>query len=192
MDCFYINTAIKCFPRAHVVIDHYHIIALSLKRLDDLRLLIQNTEKRSLPKKLFHQHVHKLSDKDKVKLAQCLEENPEIKAMWLIIQEVRKIYRQKNWKKANSQLRWVLKLCEDSGLSVAKDLAKTLIRWRKYILNYYISKTTNAFTEGTHTRFELIKRQHCGIRNIERFAKRLIFCTLPFACILQILPDLFK
>lgn len=185
MDCFYINTARKCFPKARVVIDHYHVIALSLRKLDELRLLIQNTSKQKIPKQILHKYRPKLSEKDKTKLDQCLAENPEIRAMWIIVQELRKVYRQKNWKAANSQLRWVLKLCQDSRLIQAAELAKTLTRWRTEILNYYISKTTNAFTEGTHTRFELIKRQHCGIKNIERFAKRLIFCTLPLTSILD-------
>ncbi len=192
MDSFYINTAKYCFPKAHIVIDHYHVIALALRKLDELRLLIQSTSDIKLPKRILHKHRHKLSEKDKFKLDECLKENPEIRSMWIIIQELRKVYRKKNWKAGDSQFRWVLKLCKDSCLTEANELAKTLKRWRPNILNYYISRTTNAFTEGTHTKFEMIKRQHCGIRNVERFAKRLIFCTLPFHFILQILPDLFK
>lgn len=106
MDPFYVNTAKECFPNAHIVIDHYHVIALSLQRLDELRLVIQNTSKKKLPKKLLHKHRYKLSQKDSNKLNQCLQENPEIRAMWTIVQELRKVYNQRNWKKANSQFRW--------------------------------------------------------------------------------------
>lgn len=62
---------------------------------------------------------------------------------------------------------------------------KTLRRHKENILNYYLSKSTNAFTEGVHTRFELLEKDHCGVRNIERFAKRLLFSFIPFSYIAQ-------
>jgi len=65
-------------------------------------------------------------------------------------------------------------------------LAKTLSSKKEEILNYYISRITNAYTEGVHRRYELIKRGHCGIRNIESFSKRLMFCMLPFSVIAKI------
>jgi len=34
-------------------------------------------------------------------------------------------------------------------------------------------KTTNAYTEGIHNHFERIKRNHFGIRNIERFLQKV-------------------
>lgn len=43
-----------------------------------------------------------------------------------------------------------------------KALAKTLTRWYEEMLNYYISKTTNAYTEGIHNHFERLKRNHFG------------------------------
>ncbi len=67
-----------------------------------------------------------------------------------------------------------------------KDLANTLTRWFDEILNYYLSKTTNAYTEGIHNHFERIKRNHFGIRNVERFCKRLLFCVLPMTIFLNL------
>jgi len=188
MDSFYINTAKECFLKAHIVIDHYHVVSHALRALDSFRLLIQRTDKIKLPlsKKALHKTYYELTELETQKLKECFQMSDDFRKMWLIVNEIRKIYHQSNWKQANSQFRFVLKLCRDSNLPQANDLAKTLTRWREEILNYYISKTTNAFTEGTHTKFERIKRNHCGIKNVERFAKRLIFCALPFSTITDI------
>lgn len=42
-------------------------------------------------------------------------------------------------------------------------------------------------TKGIHNHFERIKKNHFGIRNIERFCKRLLFCTMPMAIFLNFL-----
>jgi len=68
-----------------------------------------------------------------------------------------------------------------------RDLLKTLDKWYDKILNYYISKNTNTYTEEIHNHFERIKRNYFRIRNIERFCKRLLFCTMPMTIFLDLL-----
>jgi len=77
------------------------------------------------------------------------------------------VYWQNDCKAGHKQLCHVIRLAKRSEIWEMKDLAKTLERWFESILNYYISKTTNAYTEGIHTHFERIKRNHFGIRNID-------------------------
>jgi transposase len=186
MDPFYSNLVEDCFPNAKLVVDHYHIIAHALKKMIELKNILQTVHKKRFTLNLvLRKPIFKLTKEEYNSLHPLFNTYPEVKKAWIIIQEVRKIYYQKNWKGANSQFRWVLKLCLDSEITEMIELAQTLNRWKEPILNYYISKTTNAVTEALHAKFELIKRQHCGIRNVARFAKRLMFCTLPFSYILQ-------
>lgn len=168
--------------------DHYHVIAWALKLLNDLRTLLQNIEgKRFEVKKELMKPIHQLTEEEHKKLQKCFEVFPDVKRAWKIIHQLRKVYWQKNWHKAHSQLRKVIWLCEQSQIGQMQELAKTLKKRKGEILNYYISKTTNAKTEALHARFETMKRLHCGIRNVNRFAKRLMFCLLPFS----ILSELF-
>ena len=184
MDTFYLGVAEECYPNARIVIDHFHIIQHALKLTDDLRLVLQAIHKKKFPvKQIMRKHPHELEDHELKKLNECFNYYPDLKKAWLIVQEVRKIYHRGNHKKGCSQLRKVIWYCGQSGIDEMEALGKTLNRWKDKILNYYISKTTNAYTEGIHNRFETIKRQHCGIRNVERFAKRLMFCILPFSII---------
>lgn len=188
MDDFYINTAKECFPNVKIVMDHFHVIAWGLKLMDTLRMTLQTIHGKKFDvKKLLHKVSYQLTEKEFQKLKPCFEAFPEVKTAWKIIHQLRKIYWQKNWRKGESQLRKVVWLCEQSGIGEMGDLAKTLRRRKEHILNYYISKATNAKTEALHGRFETMKRLHCGIHNVERFAKRLMFCLLPFS----ILTDIF-
>ena len=187
MDPFYINVAKKCFPYAKIIIDHYHVIAWGLTLLDQLRRNLQVVHKKTFAvKHALRKTSPQLNDKERSELQKCFKAFPEVKRAWYIIQELRGVYWQKNWRKAYSKLRKVIWFCEQAGIPEMEDLAKTLKRWKMEILNYYISRTTNACTEALHGRFENIKRQHFGIRNVERFAKRLMFCMLPFSIIAQI------
>lgn len=187
MDDFYINTARECFPNAKIVIDHYHVVAWGLFLMQSLRTTLQTIHRKKFDvKKILQKSAYQLTEKEFQRLRPCFEAFPEVKTAWKIIHQLRKIYHKKNWKKAESQLRKTIWLCEQSRISEMRDLAKTLRRRKEYILNYYISKTTNAMTEALHSRFETMKRLHCGIRNVDRFAKRLMFCLLPFSIIVQI------
>ncbi len=188
MDNFYIYTAKECFPNARITIDYFHVIAWGLQQMQSVRTILQTIHSKKFEvKQLLQKPIHKLTEDEFNKLQPCFNTFPEVKRAWKIIHQLRKVYYQKNWKKAESQLRKVIWLCEQSGISEMLSLAKTLRRRKAHILNYYISKATNAKTEALHSRFETVKRQHCGIRNIERFAKRLMFSLLPFS----VLSDIF-
>jgi len=187
MDPFYINLAREVFPRARIVMDHYHVIAWGLKLMNELRTMLQSISgKRFKVKQLLMKPAHKLTDAEFASLQPCFEAMPDVKRAWKLIHELRRIYWQKDWRKANSQLRKTIWLCEQSGIEQMEDLAKTLKKRKAEILNYYISGTSNAKTEALHARFETMKRLHCGIRNVERFAKRLMFCLLPFSILTEL------
>jgi len=187
MDPIYRNIARGCFPQAHIVVDHFHVIALALRKMDQLRRIHQTLYRKKFSvRKILMKPIHKLEKKEYERLERCFERFPEIKTAWKIVHQLRKVYWQKDWRKASSQLRKVIWLCDQSCLEEMQSLAKTLRKWKIEVLNYYLSQTTNAYTEAIHSRFETIKRYHCGIRNIERFAKRLLFCLTPFSIITSI------
>jgi transposase len=187
MDNFYINVGKECFPRAKIVLDHYHVVAWSLKLMNSIRTTLQAIHGKKFEiKKLLQKPANRLTKEEFKKLEPCFEAFPEVKVSWKIIHQLRKIYWQKDWRKAKSQLRKTIWWCEQSQISEMEDLAKTLKRRKEHILNYYISKTTNAKTEALHSRFETMKRLHCGIRNVERFSKRLMFSLLPFSILANI------
>jgi len=187
MDLFYVNILREVFTKAHPVIDHYHVIACANKHLDNIRRMLQTlSEKKFKVKQLLYKPSHKLKEKEFEKLNECFMSFSELKRAWKIVHQLRRVYWQDDRKKADSQLRKVIWYCNQSYIDKMISLGKTLKRWRHPILNWYISKTTNDYKEGIHRGFELTKRQHCGIQNFERFAKKLMFSMLPFTIIAEI------
>lgn len=188
MDSFLITIIKECFPNAKIVVDHFHVIQWAIKLIKEQKKIIQEVKYTKFPiNQLLMKPAQKLSEAEYQTLSKCFIKAPELKESWKILHQLRKVYWQDNYKQAHHQIRHVIWLCRKSGISEMNDLAKTLTCWFDEILNYYISKTTNAYTEGIHNHFERIKRNHFGIRNIERFCKRLLFCLMPLSVFTQII-----
>ena len=183
----------KYFPVARIVIDKFHIIQNALRLMDQHRYLIQQVYKVKIPIKYeLTKATHKLKQEEYDKIKPYLDQHLTLKCFWKTIHQLRKVYWQTDYRKARSQLRYVIWLCEQNGIPEMETIAKTLRKWSEEILNYYRSKTTNAYTEGIHTRFELIKRHHFGVRDLERFSKRLLFCLTPMVVFSELLSNFVK
>ena len=188
MDSFFIAVIKECFPNAKLVVDHFHVIQWGIILIKEQKKIIQEVRNDKWPiNQLLAIPAHKLKPEEFEKLNQYFEKAPKLKESWKILHQLRTVYWQDNCKNAYKRLHHVIRLCKRSGIPEMQDLAKTLTRWEIGILNYYLSKTTNAYTEGIHNHFERIKRNHFGIRNMERFCKRLLFCLMPISVFAEIL-----
>ena len=189
MDTFFVSVIKECFPNAVIVIDHFHVIQGAVHLLKEEKNVFQdiNNEPYRI-NQLLMIPTHKLSPKQFEKLEEVFKKVPKLKKDWKTIHQLRRVYWQKDREAGKKQLKYVISLCKESDSKyIYKDLVGTLTRWFNEILNYYLSKTTNAYTEGVHTRFELLKRSHFGIKNIERFCKRLLFFMMPLEICLNLL-----
>ncbi len=189
MDKFMKSVALKCFPKAKIVIDQFHVIQYCIWNLDKYRCRMQKMKKLNLmpAKYLLAKPYYKLNDCQKVKLSLCFLEHPDLKKGYEIIKNLRKIYSAKSYLEAKKQMDYVIDLCEKSQIPDMIEFRETLLRWYSEILNYHLSKTTNAFTEGIHNRFECIKRNHYGVRNYDRFVKRLMYTFIPASLFTELL-----
>jgi len=189
MDGRMLAVARKCFPNAQIVIDRFHVIQAANRNLDSYRCRLQKMQGINLNflKQLFAKSKYELSSKEQKLLDGAFKKLPKLKDSYEIIQELRDIYRCKDLQDAEKKFGMVITHCLASRIPDMLELAAMLKRWDEKILNYYLSKTTNAFTEGIHNRFETIKRNHFGVRNYERFVKRLMYIFLPSAIFINLL-----
>jgi len=97
---------------------------------------------------------------------------PELERLYLLKEEVRNIYHEckENKNEARKRLNRAIEQLPEKE-------KKTLSKHSEEILNYFDQYTTNAFTEGVHTKFKLIKRISFGLRNPEIYVRKL---TLAF------------
>jgi transposase len=189
MDKLFKSVALQCFPQAKIVIDEFHVIQQAIRNFEALRLRTQKMRQVNLApiKHLLTKPFLRLCTFDQAKLKYYLDKYPELNICYVIIEELRKMYWQKDIESSKFQIDKVIDLCRKSKIPDMLELAGTLNRWHDEILNYHLSKTTNAFTEGLHTRFEAIKRNHYGVRNYERFVKRLMYVFIPAALLANLL-----
>ena len=56
------------------------------------------------------------------------------------------------------------------------EAAKTISRWKEYILNSFIDKRySNGYTEGINNKIKVIKRIGFGFKNFEIFRGRILY-----------------
>ena len=53
----------------------------------------------------------------------------------------------------------------------------TFLKWEKEILNAFKYNLTNGYTEGCNNLIKVIKRTGYGLRNFNRFRKRILYIT---------------
>lgn len=184
MKAAYRDSLRKCLPQAKVVIDHFHLIADANKRIDEERRIIQGVFKTEIPKKLFLKSKENLKEEEKTKMEKFFEKFPDLKTYFFIKEELRTLYRIKNKIEAKTKLETIIRTAShqyDRGLSL---WARTLFYWKEEILNYFDSPITNAYTEGLHTKFKLIKRTGFGFKNKEIYIRKIALSCIPLALIL--------
>lgn len=170
------------FPKALVVIDHYHVIACALMRLQKIRTTLQSARKILIPiKKELDKNREDLSKFEKKKITKYFKLYPELFEAYLAKERIRSIYHLAKYEEAKEQLNILISELVKSKEPELQDLGRTLVNWQEEILNYFKCKITNAYTEGLHTKCKLIKRKSFGFRNVETYIRKLILGLLPFA-----------
>ena len=94
-------------------------------------------------------------------------------------EQIRQLYLCDSMQAAHACLDRIILNAENGDDPELMTWAKTLRRWRPQILNYMLSRTTNAYTEGVHTKVKWLKRTGFGFRNLEVYVRCIILAFLP-------------
>lgn len=180
----------ECLPQADIIVDVFHLVADANKRVDEERLIIQQMEKVKLPKHLFLIGQENLNPKQKQSLKYWFTRFPDLKVLWFYKESLRRMYQTAKGKdEAKLQLEKIIAGLYCQRSRETSHWARMLERWFDEILNYFTYKTTNAYTEGLHTKFKLIKRLSYGFRNKQSYINKVtLSCLIVSGC----LPQVFK
>jgi len=118
-----------------------------------------------------------------------------IKELIRQMEYIRKIFQQQNVKGfrrinrflllknienlSEKELNTILLSIENYPVGKMKEIHNTLTKWKPYILNYFYSRTTNAFIEGCHNKIKLIKRTSFGFRNFTNYMMKITLAFTP-------------
>ncbi len=173
-------------PQALIVIDHYHVVSFAIRRMQSIRTTLQSARKIIIPiKKELDKNREKLTEYEARKLERYFKMFPKIKTAYLAKEKIRSIYRNKEHEEAKKELEMLISSLMDTNEADLKELARTLTNWKEEILNYFICRITNAYTEGLHNKCKLIKRKSYGFKNVETYVRKLILGLLPLSFILS-------
>jgi transposase len=167
------------FPKAKVVIDHFHLIYDANRRIDEERRITQEMKKVNIPKKPFLKNKENLSDPEKDLINSFFTKYPDLKFYWHVKESLRDMYELNGRKAAEEKLNSLIGIMykqRDRGLT---QWADTLEYWKSEILNFYDYRITNAYTEGIHTKLKLIKRIGFGFSNKEVYIRKAALACLP-------------
>lgn len=168
------------FPNAKIVVDKYHYYRQVYWALERVRKRIQKQLskqgrlllKRS--KKLLTARYDRLNTEDKLCVDYMLNAHEDLYLAWLLKEEFLLIKNCKDRTEASKFLTNWIELAKYTKLTEFKDCITAFSNWYEYILNSLETPYTNGFTEGKNNKIKVLKRNAYGVRNFERFRKRIL------------------
>ena len=188
-----INTLREVFPDIAIVIDHFHVVQDANRRLNNTRLIEQealnyNRTRKGLSRIEIPGHMMRkakehlsLKKREAEYLNVMLSRFPRLKVWYMCKERLRDVYRAKGRKEAELLLTSLIVTMRTSDDIELGMWGKTLIRFKEEILNYFVYRTTNAYTEGLHVRCKLVQRVSCGFRNANVYIRKALLVLLPLS-----------
>ena len=175
----YHQAARNKLPHAQVVVDRFHVMKQLNMRLTQLRTEHQKGLSPQMRSELkgsrwiLVRNRSDLSPFEEEKLKKVLELCPELRTLYLLKEEFRRIFEKVHCrdKAARFLSAWILKATYTGNKYLAK-FVTTLRNWWEEILNYFIEGVTNGFVEGLNGALRTIMRIAFGYRNFVNFRLR--------------------
>lgn len=186
MDQRLLSCVEKHLPEVSVVVDHFHVIQDANRRVDEARKIEQDAWKVEIPRKIFLVGKEKLRPSQRKKIESYFQKYPSLKEFYWMKEALRRFYRLKHKKTAQKRLKDLIAMARLSDDAAMMQWGRTLKRWGPYILNYFDNRTTNAYTEGIHTKIKMIKRVSFGFRNVDVYVRKVLLSLFPLASILAL------
>ena len=168
------------FPNAIITTDKFHVIKLVNHTLNKIRIDIMKhpiflNSRTSPMRRLYLTRRDRLDFTQRSIVSHINGLFPELEEIYNFKERLLAIYNIRGFKRASKAY---TKLTDDMALSGRKpvqSLRKTLMKWRKEILNYFRTGITNGKTEGYNRKAKLIQRKAYGYRNFENYRLKLIY-----------------
>lgn len=184
------KTVERFFPCASTVVDKFHVLCYLAHLIDvDRRFDAPKIKSFENIRQMMRKPEKVLTEKEWSHLDNIFKQYPELKKKWDIYQRLSLFYRSKSKEEAKKKLVEIRNSLSILDRCFTKDFLRTINRLEEEILNYFNNRTTNAFTEGVHTKIKMIKRTSFGFRNTEVYIKKVMLAFIPMVIILsQLLP----
>ncbi len=181
----------RCLPNAILTADRFHVESLFRRALDEIRSVVQDegVGRKMNMKKILWANKDTLDEYELKRLELIFKKYrkyPVLKQAWIVKEQIIHMYRAHSYEEAEKRFNHIMMLLETPEYSrYLATLKRTFKKWKEPILNYFINKTTNGFTEGCHTKIKMIKRVSYGFRNINNYIAKMTLAFLPLSFLIS-------
>jgi transposase len=162
------------FPNAELVADKFHVLRLLTPHLNRRRTAVVGDRRTAQIGRLLLRNGKDLDYFTRSAVWEWLNAHPEIKNLYAWKERLHGFYRIKGYDRAGSALTAMTDELAGAEQKELKTLRRTLMRWRKEILNYFKTGLTNARTEGFNNLAKLVQRRAFGYKNFQNYRLRLL------------------
>jgi transposase len=156
----YFEEVFKRFPNAIIVIDKFHVLKMATEAVISVHRRLRKSDKSlCLPKiHLLRKRKHALSKNKQAELNRRLEQLPELAQAHRLKETFLNIWNSLDRHEAEQRLdRWLGEVPEYLQDDF-KELLRAIKNWRQEILNYFVHRVTNAFTESANNIIKNMQR----------------------------------
>ena len=168
------------FPNATITVDKFHVIKLFNHKLNIIRSSVMKhplflKSRKSPMRRLYLRNRSRLDFSQRSVVDHINNLFPELEEIYQFKEMMISIYNTRGYKRAIKAFTKLTDAMALSGRKPVQSLRKTLVKWRKEILNYFRTGITNGKTEGYNRKAKLIQRQAYGYRNFENYRLKSIY-----------------
>lgn len=168
------NFARDFFPNAMLTADKFHVLRLLNPALNKRRKEVTGDKRKHPARWMLLTTGKRLEYFERKVLATWLDEHDALREVYHYKEALHGFYRIRGRNRAQKALTKMFDRMALSKLPEIKTLRKTLMKWRKEILNYFETRLTNGRTEGYNNLAKTIQRRSFGFKNFQNYRLRLL------------------
>jgi transposase len=170
-----------CLPKAHIVVDHFHVIQHVMKAFKKIvsswahkkegKALLQGKQH------LFLKAKEELTDEQAQDRGTIGEALPLLEAAWQLKEGLRTWYATSTVATAAEGLDAWMEQVQTSGFDHLRKTLSAFVKWRQEILaffQFFPTRISNGFVEGKNNRTKALMRQGYGYRNRQHLRLRIL------------------
>ncbi|MFH2073639.1 MAG: ISL3 family transposase [Actinomycetota bacterium] len=174
-------------PGATLVVDHWHVVRLANRAIDQVRRRVQNQTlghrgHKDDPlyriRRALLTGYERLTDTRFEWMCSLLavgDPDGEVAACFVAKELLREVFSAVDEAHARRRMIAFYVFCADADIGELTRLAHTISRWSELIFAYHRSgRASNARTENAHMLIEKTRRQAHGFRNLDNYRRRII------------------
>ncbi len=180
----FVNAAREQLPRAHIVLERFHVAQAYRNCADKVRKQELKLLKEQLSEKEYEQikgamwpfrkSLEELKDEEWDLRQRLFNYSPKMKEAYILREELTEIFERKYTRAtAKRAIRAWCKRARQSKISQFESFLGTIETWFDQIANYFLERLTSSFVEGFNNRVKVLKRRCYGIFDVDHLFQRL-------------------